>query len=222
VARPKDRAIDVSGPGGRGDGTGEPGDHPSHRATRLLVLAALVLVVGAYGLLQALQHQSPERSVDAYCRQVGAASSLDDALGNLDGPASQAAFTQLEALDDVAPDQIEPQLRTVVEASRPLVEVLQTSSPDQEQAMRQVLQARQGDVARVDAAAKAVEAYTSSTCHHDLATSIPTTTPSSVASTSTTAFAPPKPTTSSSIKAVPPPPSTTATTARAGAASTTR
>jgi hypothetical protein len=208
VARRKDRATDVEG-SARHDVTGAREHHPTHRATRILVLSALALVVVAYlALEQWQQHQNPDRSVDAYCHQVGGATGLDDALANLDGRAAQTAFDQLEALDRVAPSEIEPQLRTVVEASRPLVQVLQAGAPDQEQAMRQVLQARQGDAARVDAAAKAVTTYTTTTCHVPLDPTVSESTPSSVAGTSSTTFAPPKATTSSTAKAVAPPRST--------------
>jgi hypothetical protein len=208
VARPKDRSIDVNGPGGD---DGAPPAAPSHRAVRLLALGALVLIVGGYVVMSSYQHQNPERSVDAYCAQVGAVVSLDDALGDLDAGAVQDAFTQLTQLEQVTPNDIDPQLRTVIEAIRPLVETLQTSSTDDEQAARQVLLAHQADAARVDAAAHAVDEYTSTTCHRELDTTLPDTTPTTAPSTSTTAFAPPRPTTSTTRKAVPPPSSSSST-----------
>jgi len=212
VARPKDRATDAGGSGGRGTAGRSEHHHPTHRATRILVLSALALVVVAYlALEQWQQQQSPDRSTEAYCQQVGGASGLDDALANLDGHAAQQAFDRLEALDRVAPSEIEPQLRTVLEASRPLVQVLQGGAADQEQAMRQVLQSRQGDAARVGAAAKAVTTFTATTCQVQLDPTVTDSTPGSVPGTASTTFAPAKPSTSSTAKAIAPPRSTPTT-----------
>jgi hypothetical protein len=226
VARPKDRSIDVNGPGDDDDAPAAP---PSHRAARLLALAALVLIVGSYAVLNSCQRQSPDRSVAAFCAQVGSVASLDDALGNLDANGAQEAFTVLTQLEQVAPNDIDSQVRTVIEAVRPLVETLQTASSDQEQALRQVLMARQGDASRVDGAAHDIETYTSANCHRDLDTAIPDTVAPTALSTSTTAFAPPRPTTSTERKAVPPPassstsaPTTTGRLAPTTTASTTR
>jgi hypothetical protein len=203
VARPKHRATE--GKVG-GEGPHDPGR--PHRTVRILALSALTLVVVGYAVLYGYRRQSTDRSPEAYCGQIASVTSLEDALGNLDAQSAQDAFARLEDLDRVAPTDIEPQLRVVVDASRPLVVTLQTTSPDQEQALRQVLQARQPDMQRVDSAAKAMEVYTSATCHRDLETTVSDTAPDTALSTSTTAFAPAKPQVSSTIKAVPPPKST--------------
>ena len=204
MARPNHRATDGMGDEPDHDDPGRP-----HRAIRILALSALTLVVASYAVLYGCQRQSTERSPEAYCRQIASVTSLDDALGNLDAEGARDAFSELEQLDQVAPTDIEPEVRTVLDASRPLVVTLQTTSSDQEQALRQVFSTHQGDMQRVDTAAKAVEVYTSTNCHRDLETTVPDTAPDSVPSTSTTAFAPPKPSVSSTIKAVPPPKPTT-------------
>lgn len=164
---------------------------PTHhlRAPRggLFGLVLVTVLAFAYLGVNGCQRQEPTRTVEAYCNQARAVVGFDTALGDLDPAATADAFTKLEELAKVAPTEIESQVRTLVEASRPLVEALGTAPADDGAALTDVWRSKQADIARIQEAGRAVEAYTKANCNFDLATTLPPRSTTTAPASTTTA-----------------------------------
>ena len=152
---------------------------------RTLVLFLLTLGAIAYLLYPGRQQQAPTRSVEAFCKQLGAVASFDQALAQLDPTAVANAIPGLEQLEQVAPTEIMLQVKVIVDTSKSLGNAVHDAQTD-DSALDKVWRTKQTDVANIESAGKALHAYALANCKIDLnTTTLPPT--SSTSSTTTTA-----------------------------------
>jgi len=172
-----------------------------HRWTgviRTVLLFVLTLAVIGYLLYPGRQQQAATRGVDAFCKQLAAVAPFEQALGQLDPTAVANTIPQLEQLEQVAPTEIMLQVKVIVDTSRSLVAPVHDAQSD-ENAPDKAWRAKQADVAGIESAGKAVQAYALTNCKIDLSTTIvapTTTTTATPKSTATTAAKPASTTTS--------------------------
>lgn len=121
-----------------------------------------------YVVLQACARQ-PEASAASFCRQAPALTELDDALASLDAGRIRAALPALRELELAAPPEIDDQVRLLRSLSTELADALATTDTNATDAAREVWRAHEGDLVRIEAAARAVADYTRATCNLDVA-----------------------------------------------------
>lgn len=146
-------------------------DNRRHGVLQVSFLLAVTLAVVGYLLIGGCQRQGPTRSVEAYCRQVGSLSALDQALGDLDPGAVNRALPALDELERAAPTEIEPQVKIISDTTHSLADAVKQAPSDDGKALDAVWRAKQADVARIQQAGKAVETYTAANCKVELTTS---------------------------------------------------
>lgn len=150
--------------------------HGRSAATTLALVFLITSIVVGYLAWTGYRDRQPDRSVEAYCSHVQEVKTFDQALGSLDPKAVSSTIPKLQALADVSPADIEPQVRTVLDTSRSLVDALGKAGKDDGEALREVWRSKQPELQRIQAAGKALERYSQDQCHVALVT-VPVTTP---------------------------------------------
>jgi hypothetical protein len=132
---------------------------------RRVVIAVLVVAVLAIGGAAAyvLVLRPPERSVEAFCSELGEARELDASLASLDAERISADLAALRRAAEVAPPEIAPDVGVVIGLAEALA-----AAPD---AMAETLRQREADLPAVTAAGTAIEAYAEANCGLDLGVS---------------------------------------------------
>lgn len=131
--------------------------------------------------------QSPERSTEAYCAQVGRVTGLDQVLAAGDTPQAGAMLGELRTLQEVAPTDIEPQVAVLVGVLADLQTTAATVGSPQA-AAREVFARRQAEIPAITQAGADVEAYTQRTCNVTLnatAGTVPGSVPGTLPATTT-------------------------------------
>jgi hypothetical protein len=139
-----------------------------HRRSVGFVVGSVLVVMLTYVGLQACARQ-PEANADSFCRQAPALTELDDALASLDAGKIRAALPALRELELAAPPEIHDQVGLLRSLSTELADSLATTDTDATDAAREVWRTHEKDLARIEAAARAVANYTRVTCDLDVA-----------------------------------------------------
>ena len=136
-------------------------------------LAALALVVGA-----ASCSREPERSTDAFCKQVTSVEGLDQVLAGTDVARATQQVDQLRQLQQVSPTDIEPAVGRLVGIADEIAHALGTT-PNAEAAANEVFRRHQSDLGAISDAGAQVERYALTNCDVRLnptGTTVPATT----------------------------------------------
>jgi hypothetical protein len=134
-----------------------------------VVLVALILGVAAYLVLPGrFETQPPPRSVEEYCRAVGGVAGLDEAFTNLDASAVRSTLPALEQLERVAPPDVEPHVRALLDVSRALVPGVAEARTDESAALDRAWRPKQAELAKLQTAGIALQLYTAHHCKVDL------------------------------------------------------
>ncbi len=139
-----------------------------HRRSLGFVAGSVLVVVLTYVVLQACARQ-PEANADSFCREAPALADLDEALASLDAGRIRAVLGALNDLERSAPPEIDDQVATLRALSSELAYAVGSGGADSADAARQVWRAHEGDLARIEAAARAVADYASVACGLDIA-----------------------------------------------------
>jgi hypothetical protein len=139
----------------------------------LAAITALVLT----GAAVAACERPPEPSVDAYCRDIANAEGLDESLADFDPDTLAPRVAALRKASKVAPADIAPQVRTLLDLATALQTTIDTARTDQAAAMEQTLRDHADELDAVTEAGQTVEAYTRDNCGIELnSTAVPTST----------------------------------------------
>jgi hypothetical protein len=147
-----------------------PARATNRSATSVAVLLLLTALVGGYFAWSGYRERNAARSVEAYCQQLPNVRNLDQALGSLDPRAVDTTLPKLEALAAVSPPEIEPQVRTVLDTSRSLVDALGKAGKDDGEALREVWRTKQQELQQIADAGRALERYSLEKCNVALQT----------------------------------------------------
>lgn len=143
----------------------------SRHQLRLRIGTGAVAVVAVAGAVVAVTAQrQPERSIEAFCSEIHDARDLDQVLASMDAGRLEPAVAALERATGVAPDEIGPDLDTVLALTTTLQHTIETSPTDKATALEQALRDHAGELAAVEAAGQRVQVYTDANCGIDLNT----------------------------------------------------
>ncbi len=187
MTRPKQRGENRSDGGSLAE-AGARDPHRWARATRTVVLFALTMGVLGYLLLPG-RTPATARTEEAFCTQIAQMAGFAQALADLNPTAVRNAMDGLEKLESVAPAEITPSVKVIVDTSKALVEPVQQAQSD-ETAIDRAWRRLQPEVARIQAAGKALGGYAAAHCKIDLATVVNTAT-STTSPTATSTTSPP-------------------------------
>jgi hypothetical protein len=129
-------------------------------------LVALVAVIGAVVVVSS--HRSSARSVGAFCEQIGEARELDEALATLDADEIEPGLGALRRAARVAPDDIAPDVETVLELTTTIQRTVGTATVDKSEALQQALHGQSDDLSDVQRAGRSLQQYTNHTCGLEL------------------------------------------------------
>jgi hypothetical protein len=134
-----------------------------------LVVASLVVACSS----------GPERSAAALCERLARTEGLDESLAVADADAIDQQAADLRRAVEVAPDDIEPALRTLSETVDAIASTVATATGDRRTAITETLADRQDGVDALTWSGVAVGEWSVVNCGLDLDTgaSVPTTTP---------------------------------------------
>lgn len=150
----------------------------ARRLARWPLFIAVVAALAAIGAVIAACERPPEPSVEAYCREIASAEGLDESLASFDAVALEPQVAALRKASKVAPLAIAPQVNTLLDLTNALESTIATARTEQAAALEQTLRAKEGELAAVTEAGKAVEAYTRDNCGIELnSTAVPTVAP---------------------------------------------
>jgi hypothetical protein len=128
----------------------------------LCAVVAAVLVVSC--------ERPPERSLEAYCEQMQGARDLDQAMATLDAARLTPGVDALRRASRVAPEEIAPQVATVLELTASLQQTMQTARTDKPEALEAALRENDDNLPVVEEAGRAMQDYTSQHCGIELNT----------------------------------------------------
>ena len=155
------------------DDKNENDRRPARR--HLLRIASAVAAIGLIGGLAVVllvdRNTAPERSIEAFCRNISDVSALSDALASGDGPQIKAATARLRSAAQVAPLEIEPPMQVLVGYADGLEASVATAGHDPgavDAALAGAVRAQQDRLPAVESAGQAVQSYTQATCSIDL------------------------------------------------------
>jgi predicted RNA-binding Zn ribbon-like protein len=131
-------------------------------------VVALCAVVAAVFVVSC--ERSPERSLEAYCAQMQGARELDQAMATLDADRLTPGVDALRRASRVAPEEIAPQIATVLELTATLQQTMQTARTDKPEALEAALRENDDNLPAVEEAGRAVQDFTSRHCGIDLNT----------------------------------------------------
>lgn len=136
----------------------------SRCALRSLLSVAVLLLVAS------CSQPEEERSVEAFCDQLGRTTGLDDALALLDRDAMEAAAAELSTLASVAPEEIREEVQQIHQVVIELNNAVTDPSVEPADAARDVLRSRADQVAQIERAGKAVQRFAAVQCGVQLVT----------------------------------------------------
>lgn len=136
----------------------------SRCALRSVVTVALLLLVAS------CSQPEEERSVEAFCEQLGRTTGLDDALALLDLDAIETAAAELAKLASVAPEEIRQDVQQIHQVVIELNNAVTAPSVEPADAARDVLRSRADQVAQIERAGKAVQRFAAAQCGVQLVT----------------------------------------------------
>jgi hypothetical protein len=120
----------------------------------VLLIAAVVLVT---------HHHGPTRTPQRFCADLAAARGATAALALGNAAQIEAAVTKLDRAARSAPKAIEPQVTTLVTYADGLAAAVQKGT-DPSAAMAAAARRQAGQIAKVDAAGRALQQYARQTC----------------------------------------------------------
>ncbi len=124
-------------------------------------LVALVLVVAA--VVMVVRRPGEPRTAETFCPRIEAARSLNSVLASGDADQIVAAVARLDHAAKVAPVAIEAQVDVMVRYADGLARAVKGAS-DPEAALAAAVRRQEDQIAKVEAAGRAVADYTQKTC----------------------------------------------------------
>jgi hypothetical protein len=140
------------------------------------VVAVVVVVAVAIGVVLFVRSRQVTRSAEALCEQLTAAQDLDQSLTTLDPATLDPQVTALRRAAQVAPADIAPSVDTLADFVGQLAGAVDDAGGDPTQALTAALEARQDRVDAVTAAGTAVQGWAAANCGLDLGRTGTTTT----------------------------------------------
>jgi hypothetical protein len=129
---------------------------------------SLVVALGVGALVISHSSEQKKKATEDFCASVTKTQDLETAFATQDPKQLDAAAIQLRTLTASAPSAIGPELKTLSSYIDLVVAGLDKVSPGDTAGARAVFEQLQSQVAGVDQAGKAVEAYTRRECGIDL------------------------------------------------------
>lgn len=143
----------------------------ARRRLRLVLAAVLGLLVATAAVISACTKE-PERSVAEFCTHARPVIGFDVVIASGDTANINRTVADLRALEQVAPGDIVTQVGILVTITNELgIAIADGKDPDL--AAKEVFKNRQADIAKIDDAGRAVEAYASEHCHFSVVGTIP-------------------------------------------------
>lgn len=141
------------------------GRRPRRRLRRPVVVAGLAVLVAAVLVGAVLwSRRGPTRSTAALCSDLTAARGLDASFVTLDPATLTPQAKALSRAAQVAPADIEPQVRTLSGFVNGLVDELGPAQGDRQTALTKALASRQDQVPEVESAGSAIQSWASAHC----------------------------------------------------------
>jgi hypothetical protein len=138
------------------------------RLARWPVAIVGVALIGAITVFAMTRERSPQPSVEAFCREMGAAQDLDESLAGFDPDLVDPDVTALRRAAGVAPPEIAAHVDAVLTLAAELEITLASARTDQAGALQATLRDRTAELAAVGEAGRAVEDYTRVNCGLEL------------------------------------------------------
>jgi hypothetical protein len=145
----------------------------SRHQFRVRIITAAVAATAVAGAVVAVasgSERDPERSVEAYCSALEEARDLDQSFATLDAERLGPEVDALRRATKVAPEEIAPDLETILVLTMSLQETIATSPTDKGAALEEALRAHAEQLAAVDAAGQRVQVYSQTHCGIELNT----------------------------------------------------
>jgi hypothetical protein len=134
------------------------------------VLAGVLVSIIAIATVIAIRDQPPERSVEAFCRQVTDAIGLDESLASFDPVRFSPKIDALERAAQAAPPEIAHPVDTVLDLTLAVEDAVHAANGDPTPTIEQTLRDREAEVAAVVDAGRALENYVAERCGFELDT----------------------------------------------------
>lgn len=145
----------------------DQGSHKSYTRRRIVVVALIAITI-AISVVAYMQLRGPTRSIEAFCREMEAARTLDAALESLDPTALEPPFSALRAALKVAPNEIEPQMAILTDYTSKLIEVINAAPDDPVSATTAWFDTQGSEVHKVTEAGAKVQDFTRTNCGFEL------------------------------------------------------
>ncbi|MCU0270691.1 MAG: hypothetical protein MUF83_18885 [Acidimicrobiales bacterium] len=149
--------------------------------------ALIVVVLTVSGVTVACD-TAPDRSIEAFCRELAQARQLDDALASADPDAIDDAIDELRDVEEVAPTEIRAQVAVLLDVADGVGATLSTA-PDGQASADAAFADLQGRLPDIETAGTQMQAYAAANCGVELnSTAVPQTgAPGSTTSSTTPA-----------------------------------
>ena len=140
----------------------------ARRLGRWPVILGGAAVVAAAVVAILVSQRGTAPSIEAFCREVAEAERLDESLASFDPDRIEPDVDALRRAASAAPDEIAPQLGSLLDLTEVIQTTLESTRAAQAEALESTLRERSTDVDAVTAAGRAVEDYTRSNCGIEL------------------------------------------------------
>ncbi|MCX7620668.1 MAG: hypothetical protein N2037_07485 [Acidimicrobiales bacterium] len=135
------------------------------------VIGSIVVVVITYWVLQACAAQ-PEANAATLCREAPALTTLPQALASLDATEIRSAVSTLQKIQLAAPSEVADQVAVLRSVTTDLADATASNTASSEDAARSVWRAHEGDLSRIETAAREVAVYIHATCGLDVTSTL--------------------------------------------------